>query len=280
MANSQPGNPWPSSTLITMQSFFEHVSYGVVLLDRDLRSHFINRAFRDMWRLPITKADNGPTFAELVLHGRDTGAYAVPASQIDTYVSHRIDSMRAGNISTADLQLNGGRVIRLQCERLPCGGRMLIYTDVTDLVRDAERLKRQLTQSAPASSISVEYNDRSQLQRQAPGLAPWQVRRAEEYIEANWNRVIRIEDIAEVTNVSARSIFRTFRHSRGCSPMEFARQLRLRHAQELLMAPSPDVTVTDIAMACGFGDLGRFSKDYRAAFGESPSRALNRAKNT
>jgi AraC-like DNA-binding protein len=111
-------------------------------------------------------------------------------------------------------------------------------------------------------------------------VAPWQVRRAEEYVEANWNRAIRMEDIAAVTGASARSIFRTFKQSRGCTPMVFAKRLRLRRAQEMLLASGPTASVTDIALACGFGDLGRFSKDYREAFGEPPSKALNRAKST
>jgi AraC-like DNA-binding protein len=116
------------------------------------------------------------------------------------------------------------------------------------------------------------------LERKPPGAAPWQVRRVEEFIEANWNRPIRMEDLAAVTGASARSIFRAFRQSRGYSPMMFAKQVRLRRAQQMLRASDASSSVTDIAMACGFGNLGRFSKDYRAAIGESPSQTLNRAK--
>ena len=34
------------------------------------------------------------------------------------------------------------------------------------------------------------------------------------------------------------------------------------------------VTVTDVAMAYGFFELGRFAGRYRHAFGEAPSRTL------
>jgi transcriptional regulator GlxA family with amidase domain len=37
-------------------------------------------------------------------------------------------------------------------------------------------------------------------------------------------------------------------------------------------------TVMDVALACGFGDHGRFSKAYRDRFGELPSAALARVK--
>ena len=110
--------------------------------------------------------------------------------------------------------------------------------------------------------------------------ALWQVRRAEEYIEANWNNPMSLEAIAAATGVSIRSLFRTFRSNRDCSPMEFVKQVRLRHARELLQRSNGATTVTDVAFACGFGDLSRFSKDYRQAFGERPSETLNRNKGT
>ena len=37
------------------------------------------------------------------------------------------------------------------------------------------------------------------------------------------------------------------------------------------------VTVTEIATLFGFAELGRFSVEYRAVFGESPSVTLRRA---
>lgn len=54
--------------------------------------------------------------------------------------------------------------------------------------------------------------------------APRQVRQAEEYIAANPERAVTLEELAEVTGVSAFSLFRSFKQSRGYSPFEFARQ--------------------------------------------------------
>jgi len=66
------------------------------------------------------------------------------------------------------------------------------------------------------------------LECQVPNVAPLQVRRAEEYIEANWDQPITLEDLAAVTGVSVLSLARSFRQSRGYSPMEFVKQVRLR----------------------------------------------------
>jgi AraC-like DNA-binding protein len=120
------------------------------------------------------------------------------------------------------------------------------------------------------------YRDR--LDGKAPGAAPWQVRRAEGYIAANWDKPVTIEDLAAVTGASPRSIFRTFQQSRGYTPLEFAKRVRLEHARRMLQDKEGFVSVTEVAFACGFADLGRFSKDFGQAFGERPSAVLNRTK--
>ncbi|MEW6453527.1 MAG: AraC family transcriptional regulator [Pseudomonadota bacterium] len=108
--------------------------------------------------------------------------------------------------------------------------------------------------------------------------APFQVRLAEEYMEANWDRPITIETLTEVTGVSARSLFERFQSFRGISPMVFLRQVRLRQARKMLMSPKPDTTVTGVALACGFLNTGHFARHYREAFGELPSKILTASR--
>lgn len=110
------------------------------------------------------------------------------------------------------------------------------------------------------------------------GAAPWQVRRVEEYIEANWDQPITIEALAVVANASARSIFHSFKEHRRYSPMNFVKNVRLKHAREMLSARAHEMSVTSVAFACGFGNLGHFAGDYKRAFGEMPSATLLRAK--
>jgi AraC-like DNA-binding protein len=108
--------------------------------------------------------------------------------------------------------------------------------------------------------------------------APWQVRRAEEYIETHWDQPITVEALALVTNSSARSVWHTFKHCRGYSPMAFVKQVRMRHARKMLAHPLPSTSVTDVAFACGFSNLGHFAKDYCTQFGERPFETLNAAR--
>ena len=122
------------------------------------------------------------------------------------------------------------------------------------------------------------HNYSGVLDGRPPGAAPWQIRRVEEYIEANWDQPISIEALAVVANASARSIFHSFKQHRRYSPMNFVKRVRLNHAREMLSASAPETTVTSVAFVCGFGNLGHFASDYKRAFGEAPSTTLLRAK--
>lgn len=106
--------------------------------------------------------------------------------------------------------------------------------------------------------------------------SPAHVKRVEEYIEANWSQPITIDVLADVTGIGARSLFRSFEKERGYSPMAFVKKIRLQHARDLLTNPGANTSVTGVAFACGFSNLGYFAQAYRAMFGELPSEALNR----
>ena len=89
-----------------------------------------------------------------------------------------------------------------------------------------------------------------------------------DYIAANWSRPIAIQALAEATGVGIRSMFKTFRDARGCSPMSFLRYIRLQHARRMLQAPDEATSITAVGFSCGFQSLGHFARDYRAAFND------------
>jgi AraC-like DNA-binding protein len=108
-------------------------------------------------------------------------------------------------------------------------------------------------------------------------VASRQVRRAVDYIEFNWNKPLLVEDIAAAVDVSARSLFRTFRKFTGLSPTQYIRSVRLKKAQALLLDGEQTTNVGDVTAACGFHNSGQFARDYRQTFGELPSETLARA---
>lgn len=105
--------------------------------------------------------------------------------------------------------------------------------------------------------------------------APAAIRRAMEYIETHAAEPITASQLAQQVGVSTRSLYAGFRSSVGQSPMAFLKAVRLeRVRQALLQASGSGVSVTELAMAWGFGHLGQFAADYRAQFGELPSETL------
>ena len=120
------------------------------------------------------------------------------------------------------------------------------------------------------------HNYSALLDGRARPAASWQVRRAEEYIEAHWDQPITIEALARETSASARSLFHQFKRSRGQSPMAFVKQVRLQHARDMLGRTDLSPSVTETAVACGFTNLGHFAKDYVKRFGERPSDTIKR----
>jgi len=112
------------------------------------------------------------------------------------------------------------------------------------------------------------------LHRRPLETSPNIVARIEQFIEAHWSNPITIETLSDITGVSGRTLHRTFVKARGYSPMVFVRKLRLEHARRRLCQPDADTSVTAVALACGFSNLGRFASDYRAIFKELPSETL------
>lgn len=108
--------------------------------------------------------------------------------------------------------------------------------------------------------------------------APWQVLRIEQWIDAHWRQNVNIEDLADISGISGRSIFATFKKARGYTPMAYLKKVRLEAARRLLLRASPGDSVTAIGLACQFANLGHFAQDYQRQFGERPSETLANAR--
>ena len=79
-----------ASEMAALRGGLDKIEDGIVLLDSDLRAQFINPAFRRIFRLPQEIADAKPSFSQLMYHGRDTQAYAVPSDDLDSYIADRM----------------------------------------------------------------------------------------------------------------------------------------------------------------------------------------------
>lgn len=64
------------------------------------------------------------------------------------------------------------------------------------------------------------------LDEKMPEATPMEVRRAEEFMEANWQHPITLQELAAVAGVSELGLFRSFRQYRDYSPLQFLSRIR------------------------------------------------------
>jgi AraC-like DNA-binding protein len=99
------------------------------------------------------------------------------------------------------------------------------------------------------------------------GTAPRAVRRAREFLDANVDTRISLQDLARVTGLPPSRLLRAFARAVGMSPHAYQRQVRLRHATTLIRAGTP---ISDAALAAGFADQAHFTRLFRRTMGIPP----------
>ena len=76
--------------------------------------------------------------------------------------------------------------------------------------------------------------------------------------------------LAKEVGMSTRQLERLFRRYLNRSPKRYYMELRLQKARNLLM--QTDMSVINVALACGFASPSHFSKCYRAHYETTPYR--------
>lgn len=89
-------------------------------------------------------------------------------------------------------------------------------------------------------------------------------------MESNIEDPISPADLAEEVGMSTRQLERLFRRYLNRSPKRYYMELRLQKARNLLM--QTDMSVINVALACGFASPSHFSKCYRAHYRTTPYR--------
>lgn len=100
------------------------------------------------------------------------------------------------------------------------------------------------------------------------GLVPWQERRAKELMSSNLKNETPLARLAAECGLSARHFARAFRQSTGVPPHKWLLRRRVDHARELLVNPA--LSLSDIALSCGFADQSHFTRVFKAVVGVSP----------
>jgi AraC family transcriptional regulator len=140
---------------------------------------------------------------------------------------------------------------------------------VFDTLDRVSQLFADYVSLALGSHVAQAYGGmKSVLALRQGGLAAWQERRAKELISANLEGNLSTGDLARECSLSAGHFARAFRRSTGLSPHQWLVWCRVEKAQGLLR--DGELSLAEIARACGFADQSHFTRAYTRLRGISP----------
>ncbi len=95
------------------------------------------------------------------------------------------------------------------------------------------------------------------------------VQKARLYLEGNPQRMLRIEDLMELTRFSSWWLSKTFHAVYHETLQKASMRLRMQRARDLLQ--NSQLSITELAEACGFHDPCSFARQFKAWHGETAS---------
>lgn len=112
-------------------------------------------------------------------------------------------------------------------------------------------------------------NDRQRIPlRMRLGTSQPKLMKAVALMEANLEEPISLDELSQYVGLSRRQLERLFQKYLSCVPTRYYLELRLARARQLLL--QTDMSIVDVAFACGFVSAPHFSKCYRDFFGIPP----------
>ncbi len=216
---------------------------------------------RDLWRRGRT------------VGGLCTGAYSLARAGI---LKDRRFTLHWENVTTFAEnypELNPARQVFCIDDRIvTCAGGVA----AADLMLEIIHEKFGVALSQEVMNMCLLTQRRGEADQQTTSMAARLGTRHEKLIEAVAFLEARIEEpfdldaCAEQLKLSRRQIERLFNRYLGITPVRFMNDLRLQRGRALLA--ETDMSVTEVAIACGYASASHFSKSFRMKYGVSPYR--------
>lgn len=129
-----------------------------------------------------------------------------------------------------------------------------------------------LTEILEQSPFSGEFS--SKAEHLEGKIADPRIRQALQFLRESSADRVSLEEIAKKSGLSLRNLNRLFLKETGIQPRQWAINIRIDLAQELLKKPG--ATVTDVALQVGYNSLSQFIAVFRSRTGQLPSEFLKR----
>jgi Na+/proline symporter/signal transduction histidine kinase/ActR/RegA family two-component response regulator len=123
-----------------MQTALDHVRQGIAVFDKDLALVCWNRQFGEIFDLPHALTRVGISLADILRHIARQGS--ADGNDVDTAVAMRLADYTAQPEPFLERFAERGLVIEVRANRMPDGGLVTTFTDITPSVEAAEALER------------------------------------------------------------------------------------------------------------------------------------------
>lgn len=131
---------------------------------------------------------------------------------------------------------------------------------------ETSRLTRQELFLMTFAELARRHADRK-LPAPRRGLEREAVRKVREYLEANTQRNVALDDLAQLSGLSAYHLVRVFRREVGLSPHAYFEQVRIHRARRLL---KEGTVISNVALALGFTDQSHLHRHFKKLTGVTP----------
>jgi len=102
------------------------------------------------------------------------------------------------------------------------------------------------------------------------------VAKAISWLRNNYSQPIKVEELAELVNMSASSFHEHFKSVTSMSPLQYQKVLRLQEARRLMLSSMMDASMA--SQRVGYLSPSQFSREYSRFFGSAPARDIARLR--
>lgn len=100
------------------------------------------------------------------------------------------------------------------------------------------------------------------------GLAGWQIRLIRKHVETKLGSTISIATLSQIARLSSGHFCRAFKISIGATPHTYVLRKRIDRAQHLMLTTT--ISLSEIALECGFTDQAHLTRLFKRFVGETP----------
>lgn len=102
------------------------------------------------------------------------------------------------------------------------------------------------------------------------------IAKAVSWLRTNFSEPMKIEELAELANMSVSSFHQHFKSVTSMSPLQFQKALRLQEARRLMFSTMADASTA--SWKVGYQSASQFSREYSRFFGNAPTKDIARLR--